>query len=401
MNTTLTNEEGKMLVNDTIKRIDSASPQIGTTNVAPTNEFKLTEVTDSETKLRKLLIIGTGDGGCNIASMAKRHYPDYTRVVLYNTSARALGNLTGDSKLTPNDGYDGAGKERGYSKDAFKRVHRQFIEKVDEYKDFCDYIVVVSTCDGGTGGGISPMVAKLMSGIKPTILVGVYPSLDEDAHSQKNLIDWQAEAEKSEARYMVFDNNKYRKEPKSDMHRKVNDEVVAAIGELIGSNFGITDIQAIDNRDFKLLMDKRAGRIAVYTTNKPKSSDSVDDNLESLISQSSQILPSSVQLYGLFIKGSNNIISTSDIKLNDIRAKYGEGDMFNHIEIADDSRITLICSGCDVATERLQQAASRYKEIMESRTKRNTFDFDAFNLDGYEDDYDDSRQSIDLNALAL
>ena len=66
---------------------------------------------------RNFIVVGTGDGGCNIAQAIKNVCPD-TFFVAYNTSTRGMTRLNPDMVIAP-DEEDGSGKVRSYSKEVF------------------------------------------------------------------------------------------------------------------------------------------------------------------------------------------------------------------------------------------------------------------------------------------
>lgn len=316
--------------------------------------------------LKRLLVVGCGDGGCNIASDIKKTYPD-VKVIAYNTSRRGVDRLRVDRFMVP-EAEDGSGKEREYSKNVFRNsnVYRSVLNTVLEYSKQVDYVIVTSTCDGGTGGGISPMLTSLLKknlGV-PVIAIGVYPALSEDARAQHNMLEWQKEIEDTEARYMVFDNERYSDLTKAQIHRKVNADIVDAIGILIGNDFGKTDIQAIDSRDMEMIINRYAGHIVIAKHNgRPRIGKGVSDIIMNTIDDNSQPAPMNVRSYGLFVKGDETFINNIDTSLLDVRDAYGEGDMFTHIQEANEFEIALLCAGCSTPEERVQKAAQRYKDL--------------------------------------
>lgn len=320
--------------------------------------------------IKKIVVIGCGDGGCNIASDIKKAYPE-TAAIAYNTSRRGWDSLKIDKFLIP-DAEDGSGKERDYSKSVFKKgVYRYVLEAANSLSMNADYVLVVSTCDGGTGGGISPMITALLQknlGI-PVIAIGVYPTLSEDAHAQRNMLAWQKEMEDIGARYMIFDNESYSGLPKAQIHANVNRDVVDVVGFLLGHDFGKTDIQAIDGRDMEILLNSRPGRIGVYIgRGRPRVGKTLDAFLAQVITEScSQPAPQLPSAYGLFIKADSEYINSVDATIMGTRDKYGEGDVFTHLEVSDSPRVALLCSGCTAPEARVNLAAQRYNECMASR----------------------------------
>lgn len=369
---------------------------------------KTSDSTGIRTITRNILVIGTGDGGCNIASDIKKAYPE-VRTIAYNTSSRGTDSLKIDKFLIP-EAEDGSGKQREYSKDVFRRgVYRHVLEAVYAFGKDADYVVVTSTCDGGTGGGISPMITKLLMqnlGI-PVIVIGVYPSLSEDGRAQHNMLEWQKEIEDIKARYMIFDNNFYADLPKMQVHQKVNQDIVDTIGILLGKDFGRTNIQAIDTRDMEMILNRYSGRITIGVSHsRPRVGKTISDVCVHECENCSQPAPDCAQSYGLFVKGGQDFLNTVDASAVDIRDAFGEGDMYTHLEVSKDIEIALVCGGSRAPENRIQLAAARYNEIMAERNgNRTIMDGIMSELIPEEDEY--ARGShrelteVDLSALDL
>src|SRR5699024_12644982 len=57
---------------------------------------RLSEIVPTTT--RKLIVVGCGDGGCNIASAIANRIPDETFTIAYNTSDRNIQKITARSE---------------------------------------------------------------------------------------------------------------------------------------------------------------------------------------------------------------------------------------------------------------------------------------------------------------
>ena len=203
---------------------------------------------------RKLLLVGCGDGGCNIAADIAARIPNEVHFIAYNTSTRGMANIDADKLILPRD-EDGAGKVREFSKDVFKKNSYKIlldsvINAVNNEGEFA-YIIVCTTTDGGTGSGISPMTAKLINDNVelPVIVLGVYPSKNEDPTAQFNALQWQTEMNKVGVPYFVLDNDKPDTDNVVDAHEAVNSYAATLMSLLAGKEFGNSDISMIDNRN--------------------------------------------------------------------------------------------------------------------------------------------------------
>lgn len=354
MTNRLTDEDiAKMVANATIAETDEASPPI------PKQKTELT---------RNIMFIGAGDGGCNIASDIKREIPEVF-VIAYNTSKRAMSSLTIDAGIVPN-AEDGSGKDRSYSKNVFKRAAYKnligLVEKTLAARRF-DYIIVTTTADGGTGGGSSPNIAKVIADNVdiPVIVLGVYPAIAEDAKAQYNTIAWQADIEKTGLPYIIYDNQARSNVPKAVMQEAVNKTIVEDMKVLTGVAYGDTTISAIDNRDMHMLLVEAGKRINIISTDmKPKVGETLDEFLTTKLTAACQPLPAGQTAMGLFIKGPKAFISSIDTSLFGFREQFGDALLYTHIEECTDVCISMVIAGSDLPEMRLEQIKERYNDIM-------------------------------------
>lgn len=328
---------------------------------------------------RKLLIVGCGDGGCNIASTISEAVPDETFVITYNTSNRGVRGVAANMQLLA-AGEDGAGKVRAYSKEVFKNnIYAKLLEKVqmtlNEIKDIA-YIILCSTADGGTGSGISPMAAKLLADNTevPVIVMGVYPEMTEDATAQFNAMQWQSEINQIGLPYFILDNNAaadgVRK--KRDIHDTVNAQAASIISLLAGREFNNSNISIIDNRNLYMLLAQLGGRlVAGVSTSKPSSNQTLDDLILNILENNYQPAPANIRGIGVFIRGPKEFIDRMDTSIPEMQKKYGTAILkFAHIEVADEVKTAILCTGCSEASARITLMKNRYEDIMASQREQ-------------------------------
>lgn len=326
--------------------------------------------------IRNILVVGCGDGGCNIASEIGLSVSE-AYIIAYNTSERNMHNVKADVKIIA-DGEDGSGKVRTFSKDIFKRnSYKYLLNKVKEAveKTEYEYIFVCSTADGGTGSGMSPMAAKMLSDNTniPVLLIGVYPSLNDDATAQFNAMQWQVEATKIGLPYLIFDNN--REGPKKEVHSLVNSYISNTMRLISGNLYGDDVVSIIDNRDMYMLLQHVGGRVVSGISSvRPTTNQTLDDYIESMIQHNCQPLPANIGGIGIFLKGPKDIIDRLDPTLPEIRAKYGDAAAhYQHIEYGTDIRISFLFSGNDEPESRLFQMKDRYDYIMSNQKSKSVF----------------------------
>lgn len=327
----------------------------------------------SENKHRDLLVVGCGDGGAMIAQEIRKAVPN-TVAICYNTSAANMDKVRVDVKIIPK-AEDGSGKVRDYSKDVFKQgSYKNLLGNVEamiKSNPNIEYVIVCTTTDGGTGSGVSPMVAKLLSqNIEvPVIIVGVYPMLAEDAIAQYNTMMWQTEVEKTGLPYMIFDNEVSNIRNKAMIHNIVNTEIAGCMQIIAGDVYGPSPITTIDTKDMYMMLIHTGKRIMLASSDRALKSDQTLDNyVMNMLADCNQPMPSSASAIGVFLKGPTNVISKLDTSLTEIRKTYGDATLqYTHIEESEDTRISIIFSGCNEPVERLYQIRGRYDDIMNAQ----------------------------------
>lgn len=326
---------------------------------------------------RNLIIVGTGDGGCNIAKAINDACPD-TYFIAYNTSTRGMQDMDADMVVVPKE-EDGSGKVRSYSKEVFcgpggyAQELLQAVSALAQKVDDLEYILVTTTVDGGTGGGVSPMIAKFLNDNMdiPVIILGVYPSLTEDATAMFNALQWQSEVEKTGCPYIILDNNDPEISSKLQIHQKVNAQAAQMIKILTGDMFGSTNISAIDNRDMYMLLKHVGGRICIYgQPGKPTVGKTLDEYIIDMIQHTNSPIPNEVEGIGLFLKGPETFVKNADTSLAKICATYGNAAVrYFHLEVSDDPYVAIVMTGNSEPADRLWVMKQRYDEIMNNIKK--------------------------------
>ncbi len=348
-----------------------------TTNMTPEEIKNLMHTPDQTTVFeepipnRRFLVIGVGDGGCNIANTIKQKSPKSVYFMAYNTSARALDKLDTDLKVIPFK-EDGSGKDRTKSQEIFRKgSYKKILESVAAIQSSpdiaCDYILVTTTAGGGTGGGTSPMLAKFLRDNvdTPVMVLGVYPNRNEDATAQYNALMWQSEIEEAGLNYIVLDNDGNL--PQLQYHDIVNRQAAAVIELLTGECFGETNLSQIDNQDMYTLLTRFPGRITVHsTTSKPSVGVSIGEHLRATFGNWNEPAPSAASGYGLFIKAPANVLENADTDISEIKGLIGQVPIqYTHLEESDSTLIALVCVGCASPSDRLTIMRDRYNDIQD------------------------------------
>lgn len=336
------------------------------------------------TVVRRILVIGCGDGGCNISSMIASRIPENLYTIAYNTSRRKLDSAVANGKIFITDEHgrdmDGSGKSREYSKTIFKdktyeKVLKYVGDAIDEF-GAVDYILITTTTDGGTGSGMSVVLAKLLMdnfGLN-VIMAGVYPMMADDAQAQYNAMSWQKEVVKIGVPYIILDNNvpAQRTTKLEDIYEEVNTQAADAAVILAGSDYSNAATTMIDNCNMSRLTHQLGGRIvAVMGKDRPTAGQSLDDYVEDLLSRSCQPAPHDATGIGVWVKGPADLLASMDVSLTKIQKKYGQVTLkFAHTEESKEIEICIIFTGCGEVTDRLEAMKHRYTDIMNAQTAK-------------------------------
>ena len=146
------------------------------------NKANIADVIRDKVRL-KVSLIGCGNAGSQLVDAAYK--VGFHNVFCINSSSRDMDNDVLNANincfLIGNDGR-GAGMHRDAAKTLFKMNFRQLFDNAN-FKAMCeesDVIFVGTSCSGGTGSGVSPIVVKALKQLYPTKIVifyGILPRL--------------------------------------------------------------------------------------------------------------------------------------------------------------------------------------------------------------------------------
>ena len=114
-----------------------------------------------------------------------------------------------------------------------------------------------------------------------------------------------------------------------------------------------------------MMIQNVGGRICIYTDDsRPKVNDTLDGYLTALITNTTEPTPEGMRAVGLFLKGGDDLVNNTDTSLIKVRQQFGNADlMYTHLEISNETRISLIATGCASPSQRLAQMRQRYDDI--------------------------------------
>lgn len=222
----------------------------------------------------KVMVIGSGNAGSQFVDAAYK--AGFDKVFCINSSSRDMDNDVLNANipcfLVGSDGR-GAGMNRDAAKDLFKMNYRHLFEntKFTQYCEESDVIVVGTSCSGGTGSGVSPIVVKAIKQMYPNKIVmfyGILPRLTGSDVELSNAMACVNEIEELNKGglgipYMLADLNYYEGISNEIAFVKVVDKMVTDIRVITGDFLNYSKYRMIDENDMKVVTSP-AGYMSIY-----------------------------------------------------------------------------------------------------------------------------------------
>lgn len=338
----------------------------------------------------KVLHIGAGEGGSQIANLIKKIYPDAICKTI-NTSpndhAKAT-NLKEEDKLLL-DNTKGFAKKMKAALDVIQNQGEHIVEKliIPELEKGVERIILHATTGGGTGIGITTALSKVFKenlgeDIKFSVSL-VAPFEYDDSTAFKNTLLSIKMLEELRVPTRIISNSKFLNREgasEADIHFKVNRYIVSTLMEIldipnkktIGRN---TDYEEIDEVLFE------PGYTFIFKS--PLSNKYKEKNLSNLLPSLNQSLDLGFEP-GDYIKNRLVVLSAnhnlaSEINLKDINDQIGEAQkktFFTHIEPEPNQEyILFVFSGCNLPKS-LVDMQEQIKHFEEKENKKASFDLD-------------------------
>ena len=338
----------------------------------------------------RVLHIGAGEGGSQIANLIKKTYPEAICKTI-NTSpndhAKAV-NLKDEDKLLLSN-TKGFAKKMKAALDIIQSQGENIVEKLimPELEKGVERIILHATTGGGTGIGITTALSKVFKenlgeDIKFSVSL-VAPFEYDDSTAFKNTLLSIKMLEELRVPTRIISNSKFLNREgasEADIHFKVNRYIVSTLMEIldipnkktIGRN---TDYEEIDEVLFE------PGYTFIFKS--PLSNKYKEKNLSNLLPSLNQSLDLGFEP-GDYIKNRLVVLSAnhnlaSEINLKDINEQIGEAQkktFFTHIEPDPNQEyILFVFSGCNLPKS-LIEMQEQIKHFEEKDTKKASFNLD-------------------------
>ncbi|MCM1234018.1 MAG: hypothetical protein NC489_28270 [Ruminococcus flavefaciens] len=340
---------------------------------------------------KKVVIVGVGNCGSQVANLAEKKYPDLFDSVYINTSEADLSMVAGNEELKFKIGdkkyIEGSGKNRAKMKEFLKKdVEKIFSSEVLQTtiasKKYC---FIVTSAAGGTGSGATPILMEIMRQMFPDtnfILVGVLPQIGASLMEQGNTLEFLTELYDvlgDQTTYMVYDNESTAELPPTKALDVVNDNIVEDIRILTGIDNYPTPYESIDEADMESIIST-PGRLLVVRINKNLTEKSMEDNslsdmIVKAIKQSCHTETDrnkKVTRWGIITYFTDRVNDLYDPELAGLQDFIGVPiERFNHNSINDTGKeslnfMYLVASGLSPINDRVKRVTDRVEELKQA-----------------------------------
>lgn len=280
-------------------------------------------------------------------------------------------------------GLGGSGKERSTSKDAI----RPFLEKTEIFNNIptdVDRVVVVTSTEGGTGSGSTPVLAKYIRDIIGiNVSIFAFTGFGIDPRGLNNTVNFMKEID-DEMTIQIISNKKFLEDANNNFIKAqelANDEFCKRIVIMSGSILEESD-QNIDDTDLHKLIDAPGLLDIVYTDIESpiKNTESFNKLCSSIIDNSKSIdFEPTASRIGVIFNGKSSSKDVIDYSFNTIKNKYGEPyELYTHLQ--DNTNYTtefiaIIASGMKLPVEAIKKIHKEYLD----RTSKVSKDKDPSN----------------------
>lgn len=306
--------------------------------------------------------------------------PAYT--VLINSTEKDIPDKYKNKSIIIGNNLKGCGKERGIAKNAIVSYLKENDTFVDIPADV-DRVIIVTSSEGGTGSGSSPILAKYIRdvlGFNTSIFVFI--GFENDVRGLKNTIEFMKELDE-ETTVQILSNKKFLEDASNNYTKAqelANDEFCKRLLIMSGSVLQETD-QNIDDTDLHKLVDAPGLIDITYTDidNPLKNVEMFDKICSKMVDESKSIdfAPTASRL-GIIFNGKLFSRDSIDFSYKIFKNKYGEPyEAYTHLQentVYKKEFLACIASGMKLPIEAIQRTYDEYLE----RTSKISKDKDLF-----------------------
>ncbi len=331
-----------------------------------------------------IAVLGIGNAGGQVANIAcARGFNTFC----INSSEKDLDIIDENISVFLLGNSEGAGKDRRVAKSFVKQYYKDLL-KTEDFIDFInniDVVFIVSSTGGGTGSGMSVILADILSKVyvnKIFINIGILPTLTDSIGAQRNTLEYLKEIKNLGKGYILYDNNKYKHLTPDAYMSNINNEIVDALCYLRGDYSYKTKYGMIDDADmFKLLTVPGMINISYYENFMEKDMDDkvmLDTFIPKIMKTNGTCQIDKdriIKRMGIIVNLSEDLSRYYSSGMEDFKSNVGEPlEVFEHYYLKEDesipNRLGVILSGLSIPDDRIQIVVQRIKEVEDALNKR-------------------------------
>ena len=329
----------------------------------------------------KAKVIGIGAAGNKAAAqLMKSKVLDRSQVIMLNSTDRDIPAEYKTDLFIEFGNTGGCGKSRELAKSLMLEALQIGKIPIDQFIDGDEkFFVIVTSTEGGTGSGASPILGEYIQSITrsednpngiPVHMVA-FTGFEDDTRGLKNTIDWfnelnpnfiiQAISNKKCLKYA--DNNRRKAE------EYANQIFAERIAILIGKDLNPSDSN-VDNMDlFRLNSTPGYMTVEKVMLQKIRDTEQFNSSITEALGQSVSLdTEPSVKRLGVIIDASARIQAVVDESYQAIKKIYGEFpyDIFRHKqESGREDSVSIIVSGMKMPIDEITAVYSKFKKAVD------------------------------------
>lgn len=330
--------------------------------------------------------------------------------MLINSTEKDIPNDYKDKSLIIGNNLKGCGKERSLAKNAIVSYLKEN-EPFANIPGDVDRIVVVTSSEGGTGSGSSPILAKYLRDVLGyDTSIFAFTGFEDDVRGLKNTIEFMKELDE-DSTIQIISNKKFLEEANGNYVKAqdlANEEFCKRALIMSGDILQESD-QNIDDTDLHKLIDSAGLLDIVYIDiEEPfKNIEAFNKACSKMVDESKSIdINTTASRIGVIFNG--RLTDAIDFSCKTFKSKYGEPyEVYTHIQENDVYKkefLACIASGMKLPIDAMQRTYDEYLD----RTSKISKDKDSFfdkisSFEEMEDDktFDMKRKNTKSNKEAF
>lgn len=348
----------------------------------------------------KVLLVGVGAAGNKaVVNVVEEGIVKVEDTIIVNSTSKDFPPEYTGKKIVLSNNDTGCGKERSVAKEYAEQAMKEGKFTLENVQDYVT-IVVVTSVEGGTGSGSSPIIAKMFNKVyNKNVHVIAFTGFEEDVRGLSNTVEFFKEIDSSLIVQTISNASFLQRAAGNKLRAEelANKEMTKKISVITGQDF-IASEQNIDDTDIlKLTNTKGYMTVEKKFFNKSlETREDFDKIIKNMIYNSSSVKvdkPYATRL-GVILNVSPASEDAVDFTFSNLKAAYGSPYEFFLQRQWDEKQeyVAFIASGMKMPLEEIQAIYDRYieqtnkinkdsDEFFSSMQKMNTLEEDnKFNM---------------------